>query len=309
MVTACNLNSTFNLKNIKLYNLDLYWSRNSSEIKLFQKDLLSSISFQIMLEYNSEISSNKLKKSDFVYGTTPTKEHPWAIEVLNIDGITPLIFNPVVINKIKFQAANLLFPGNYTILTDNALKVKITTINNNVSTKSATVNGYLNQFLYTNANLNQGHDLNTNDPSGFVTTLGSQTVFDIHSYISQTRHDATGLSLAHEIETISKANDATMSKQIFTAFNNQLKKETKTLNDLGVLKVIDADNTVLNLAGITFEIYSKTNNQMTLIRHNDPLSAAAGAQLFAKVFLPSGSFYGYVAKPGACLYLYLGTTT
>ena len=75
-ITACNQAGQFNpgkfyLNNIQLYNLGVYY-----DMSINRNTLLHNISLQIMNEYNSQSFANKLKVSNFMYGTKPTKKHP-----------------------------------------------------------------------------------------------------------------------------------------------------------------------------------------------------------------------------------------
>ena len=261
-VTACNHHHSviptptppvkptkFNLNNIQLYNLN--YNLDNDFLKINQDALVNNISLQIMNEYNSESFANKLKVSDFMYGTTPTQNHSWAIEVMNIDGKTPLVFN-------EQGVANLRFPTNYTVLTDNALKVKITTTNSYANTKTAVVNGYLSKFIYTNANLNQGHDLMVKDASDFITIPGYQTVFDISTIIEQKfGYNELGMDVPRAFIRFSKTTNDIISKLVFTALNKQLEKKTKTLNDLKILKVIDVNKTIINFNKLLTDWFQK----------------------------------------------------
>jgi len=312
MVTACKSKpkppkppiAKWDLNNIKLFNLNLIWTYHHLHLQARRSALLYVISLQILAEYNSESFPNKLKETDFMYGSTPTTEHPWAIEVMDINGTTPLHFN----NK---GVADLNFPDDYTVLTDNALKVKITTTNQYVKEKTATVNGYLSQFLYTNANLNQGHDLVITDASGFITTPGSATVFDISSHIKRFAHDSRSGEVIGAIENIHGDDDIAISKQVFTAFNKQLKTETKTLNDLNILRALDANSQRISFNHTHPQIYRKVTNQAALheVTGLEQLSTAPGTKLFAKLSFYTGSIPGYMPAPNTYLYLYLGETT
>jgi len=305
-ITACNQTGKFYLNNIQLYNLDIYY-----DMRVNRNSLLHNISLKIMAQYNSQSFSNKLKVSDFMYGTKPTKEHPWAIEVMNIDGKTPL--------KFLKGTANLIFPPNYTVLTDNALKVKITTTNQYANTTTATVNGYLGNFIYTNANLNQGHDLKITNGSGFVITGNKKTVFDISQYIIKFAHDdKRGVSAV--IDAIQHINDDVnllISKKVFTALNNQLKTETKTLNDLKILKTVDPKTKKLNFGDQSLyrNIYWQRGSGNLLEPVRGGITPSIGDKLFARFSFnnsygpDNNHISGYVATPNTYLYLYLGETT
>ena len=308
-LVSCNRQGKFDLNNIQLYNIDssYFW-----EFKIKRHDLLYTISLQIMLRYNSQSFANKLKVSDFMYGSKPTKEHPWAIEVMNVDGKTPLVFN-------KQKVANLIFPPNYTVLANNALKVKITTTNQNANMKTATVNGYLTKFIYTNANLNQGHDLKITNGSGFVITGNKKTVFDISSkYIGPFAHNQKANAIIKAFKKLTTKKEAAISTLVFTALNKQLAAETKTLNDLGVLKTIDANKEKLPFNDDEYfrnqsTIYQQTgSNALQEVPLNNSLSTKKGTKIFIRFSFNNQSLeymYQYLPRPKTYLYFYLGTTT
>ena len=308
-LVSCKQKGKFNLKNTQLYNINLL-----DGLGFYFDDLLYNISLQIITQYNSKSSANnahKLKLSDFMYGAKPTKKHPWAIEVMDVDGKTPLAFDK------ETKTAYLNFSRYYTVLADNALKVKITTTNQNAKTTTVTVNGYLNKFIYTNANLNQGHDLNITYGSHFITTGKKQTVFDISKYIRLFAHTENPFAVTLAFRKLSSTNKSAIFKLVFTAFNKQLEKETKTLNDLQVIKTIDAKTQILDFQQMQPAVYYQTNSKTGILPVPlKGLSPAPGAKLFARFVFPPTTpaepfsiLPGYIARDNTFLFLYLGTTT
>jgi len=328
-VTACKLKSKItphkpfkpliqaklNLNNIKLFDLKIIWAYKYNPIKINRRDLLATISTQISNYYQKWLHK-KLKKTDFMYGTKPTQNHPWAIEVMNIDGKTPLAFN-------EQGVADLIFKPGYKVLTDNALKVKITTTNQHVNTKTVIVKGYLDHFVYTNANLNQGHDLLTSDPSGFVTEGKNATVFDISNEVQKFPHTVILHVVDNAIRNLNNfpKKVAKISKLVFTALNKQLETETKTLNKLNKLKIIDVNKEKINFryhANINYYNYQPEYNAMTrLYFDRTPIAPKQGVKLFAQFrfvldTIPNNNYIPtpkYPGSLGAYLYLYLGETT
>jgi len=297
----------FNLNDIQLYNLGI-----ESDMSMNRNALLHNISLQIMNEYNSESFANKLKGKNFMYGANLDNKHSWAIEVMNINGKTPLVFD-------KNNEAYLRFPPNYTVLKDNALKVKITTSIKNANTKTAIVNGYLSSFIYTNANLNQGHNLLISDASGFVIEGNHPTVFDISNDFRQFPHQDHVEWVYEAMANISSDSDAKISKIVFTALNKQLETETKTLNDLNVLNIIDVTKQKINFRDHQYQyprglkIYRQTTASATLqeITRQQELSTAPGTKLFAQLSFDINGINRipeYVAAPNTYLYFYLGST-
>lgn len=86
-------------------------------------------------------------------GISLAKQHPWVIQIMNTDGNLP--------PDDRIWPLDFSWPG-YTYLEDNALKITINTLNLNVKTKKATINAYLNKFVYSNKNANKGNNITTN---------------------------------------------------------------------------------------------------------------------------------------------------
>ena len=303
---SCKQQGKFSLNNTQLYNIS-----DPNSLSFYRDSLLYNIALQIITQYNSKSVVNKLKISDFMYGDKPTTEHPWAIEVMNIDGKTPLTFDK------ETKMADLKFPIYYKVLADNALKVRITTTNQDVKTKTAIVNGYLSKFIYTNANLNQGHDLSTTNGSHFITEGNKKTVFDISKYIRLFAHTENPFAVTLAFRKLSSTNKSAIFKLVFTAFNKQLEKETKTLNDLQVIKTIDAKTQILDFQQMQPAVYYQTNSKTGILPVPlKGLSPAPGAKLFARFVFPPTTpaepfsiLPGYIARDNTFLFLYLGTTT
>jgi len=110
----------------------------------------NSIRDEIIKEYNKMFwSQPQISESNFnLNSTITTTEKPWAIQILNGDGI------PVenLANRV------LKFSSTYTLAND-ALEIKINTTNTNVAHTEVTLNGYLNKFAFSNADANNNHNL------------------------------------------------------------------------------------------------------------------------------------------------------
>ena len=186
---------------------------------------------------------------------------------------------------------NLIIPQNYHQLTDNALKIKIKTNDKNVLTTSsakkksslkiATVNGYLNKFIYTNKNANNGK--NVTSFLGETAThnhllkanvidfsLGKYNLHLVSDLLYNKKVNALEAKLFQQLDSAQKV---LISKAIVTSLNNQLTKETKKLNALKRLQTANndvkaADALVINKAN-TKLFYVDQNNEVFSVNSTD----------------------------------------
>ena len=275
------------------------------------KNAYDKIVNKIIQAYNARKYSTTpiLKAADFSYGATIKNGKSWAIEVLKSDDQTR--FNPPTGTGDDNQTIIVADSKNSNVLLDdNGLKVMVRTTNPNIKNTNAqaiTIKAYLNKFIYSGANINQGFDI--------YGTLGTPTVsqlthsWDISRHFSQITNFVTQASLKTMVKnfaTTHPSNAAAISKKILIALNTQLEKETKILNNWGVLKI--ETNKVINFKATTPIIYwSKRikKHDYVIEMTGDKQTAPVGAKIYA-CFWNLG-LNNYLANANAFCFFKLGT--
>jgi len=285
-------------------------------------DAYKSVEDEIIKKYNAIVPDKKLNENNFELNSTTLKDKSWAIQILGLDGTTP-------INDSK-TASKLVVPSNFTNLTNNALKVKILTNNKFVvatmkkktskaTTINATVNGYLDKFIYTNKNLNQGNEVSANTslsvsennliPSNVINfqTGPFSLGFNINSF-------NTTQALKTAILGISNAKKALISKAIVSNLNSQLKNEITKPDGLGILKSASnnigaskpADIIPFTSGNVSF---FKTVNNSSVVSFATLSNLNTLEKVFVRIQIPSTYKYlqNYLGTSNSYVYGYLGT--
>lgn len=301
------LKKRLDLKKLNVFNVNVFAEDNiSRNLQINVVNTFNLIVYKIMHFYNHTHYKNafKLKVTDFSYGNKVDGNHPWAIEIMNIDGKTAFTYD------LKKQNQALIFPSDYTVLPNNALKVKIRTNNNNIKEKLTIINAFLNKYICTKQNLNNNHDLNIFETNGINALSTPGNVIDI-SQTSSIQHpwkldaNSDSFQIALQFFELSKAKRRKIWTKILTNLNKQLSKETRTLNHLGILPI--TSKLEKNFFQSTIDVISVTNNTIRKLDLYENLPIQQGVKIYVGIFnlrIPN-----YIFTPNSCLYLYLGTTT
>ena len=125
----------FNLNEINVFKIKVTKSTtagaNLGKLQINVNNVYNKIKTVIIEEYNAQKYKDvkTLKATDFTYGSTTTKNHPWAIEIMDGNGVA--MTKP----DSTTQMTNIFSTAALTtgiILKNNALKVKVVTTNKNI---------------------------------------------------------------------------------------------------------------------------------------------------------------------------------
>jgi len=251
----------------------------------------------IMKQYNYLKNKNELKLDNFVIGDASKLSDTKTFAIQIIDPTT---------NKALPSDNSLSKPTGNNVLKNNALNVLINTNDKNATTKQAKIPAYLNKFVYTNANLNNGNDIVTTSVAGKKLLAKSNAIDTTKLGLKNVTLSSTTLSnnLIQAICNAANKNASKISKLIIDNFNNQLKNETSFLNGLNLLNVISDTSNILYSKLIN--LYAK-NASKNIVLIPNKTTLPANSEIFAQL---SDSFLRtYIAFPNAYCYLYLGSTS
>ena len=263
----------------------------------------NKIRLAIMNTYNvCGFQGGLLKTSDFKYGKATDKTHSWAIEIM--DGNNKA-FATLENNADIFTTQ----PTTQVLLPNNALEVKIVTTNTNVKAKTITTHAYLNKFVYSGKNINNGTEIFKTSPTTLPEAEPLENAIDISKDFDLTITDqTTAEDIIARVKTITGTSRTNASKKIINLLNEQLKKETKILADLGVLL---PTGTVDFNASSNFAIYRLTpgtSNPLIpaeVAKIEGTHTAAEGNLIFVR--LQNLGLNHYIGNLHSYLYLQLGT--
>jgi len=296
-------NKQLDLSNLAIYNLNVF-KKSTNELQINVVSSFNLIVQRIISLYNHYLVTSKITANDFIYGNKTNKNHSWAIEIININ-------QQAFSYDLKNPLQTLNFLKNYSILTNNALKVNIRTTNTHVKQRLTTINAFLNKFLYTKKNLNRNHVVdetkasgpNSMNTKGNFIDISQNSPLKIHWTL---QYQQTKKHLAEDVLVIPSEAVARISRPILAALNKQLSLETKTLNNLGILKTSQESQIMFKQAYLT--VFNILNHKITKITDdNQQIATSVGAKIYVKVF--NLSFLNYQPIANAAVYLYLGTTT
>jgi len=306
---ACNSNSDkiLNLKSFKFFNVGVSLSNPRPEppaptppAKLVVS--YTSVENIIMKQYNSFENKNELKLDNFVIGDASKLSEDKTFAIQLIDPKT----NKALPSDVLTTDGTLNKPTGNNVLKNNALKVSINTNDKNVPIKQATLPVYLDNFVFTNANLNNGNDIVTSNPSQGTTLLSQNNAIDVTNIPGVYLMLSSRTQASEIIEELSNNPTALrISKPIVDNLNTQLQNETSLLNNLNILKTVSDSTNVLEQKqrGNIF-LYAKNNTGINSIPSYNNLPANSKIFARVKVFISN-----YIAFPNTYCYLYLGTTT
>jgi len=227
-----------NLNNLKFYNIHVSLNSAFDQFEINGRNAYLKIETDIIKDYHTLFPKVQLKTKNFNLASTKLEGKSWAIQIYNIDG-TNLVFNDT--------QQRLILSPNYHYLKNNGLKVTITTndVNvaktnsslktNNNNIKQASVFAYLNKFLLTTANINNGANLQTSDGTNWKTHAVDLSASGLNIGLTLTSSTWT-LVLIDKIKQLPLEKRIKISNKIVENLNKQLKNETSYLNNLGILK-------------------------------------------------------------------------
>jgi len=302
MVVACN--STTNtikdtnkltfLNNLEIYNINVQKNSSQSDNDLYINPTLAytNIEKSIIQQYSDYGFKNKLNIDNFVVGDASklSKTKNWAIQLIDPNS------KKVIKNA---SIGNLKTPSQDNLIKNNALNVVINSNDINVKAKNVTIPAYLNKFVYSNPDLNNGNNVSVDVAS---TSLTQENVIDITKIKGVILPMLTkGISVANlKTQLLNQNNNPLISKVVFKNFNNKIENETKRLDSLNLLHPMDKKN-FPHISQIN-NLYGTYNNNVGLITQ-DKLKQS-GLKIFAQVNLNLPQ--NYIGFPNAYCYLYIG---
>jgi len=304
----------FNLNNLRLDNIKIDASLNANSFAINGINAYTTIENEIINQYQKIISASTLNSNDFALDSTSLNDKSWAIQIYNLNGTSP-------IQNTKNQTLSI--PSGYSVLKNNALKIKITTndknvvnSNSNQTSVSATLKGYLNKFIYTNKNLNQGNEVSANTSlSVHENNLDPSNVINFQTGIFGLGFNINSFTTTQALKTailgIDNAKKVLISKAIVSNLNSQLTNEIKEPNKLGILK--SADNNVDSKDAIPFSSsnvsFFRTINNSSIVSFNTPSSLNTLEKVFIRIQIPLNWKYlqNYLGTSNSYVYGYLGT--
>jgi len=298
------ISTKFDLNNIHVTNIKVTNNATSRKLQINVENAFKKIVTKIIERYqgfgfkDENNNNSMISVQDFRYGSTTDDTHPWAIQIIDGNGVAMTKPDDVIeMNNIFSTAA-----PTKVLLPDNALEVKIVTTNTNVKTASATAHAYLDKFVYSKTNINQGLVINYN----VVTSIDNlKKVIDVSDVLNRFRYRYTTISPADEIirgfQQLTKTIRTEISKKVLTALNTQLQTETKTLNNLGFLQPTTTETIVFNNSKL--RLYKMHEDSILPMR--DKNTAENGDQLYIRIL--NLGLNSYIHAANAYLYLKIAT--
>ena len=317
--TSTKNSQKYDIKNVTTFNLNFanlnYNSQNKIVINGFNS--YQYIMDEIINQYNSMFYSQKqLNKNDFILNSTiPSKNKPWAIQIYNLNGITPIKNNK---NQV------LIFPNNYNTLINNALKIRIKTLNSNVINNSVTIKGFLDKFIYTNKNLNKNHDVGVEKSKSIQENqLQIDNVIDLTSkqlFLKPiTKINLGKQKKANQVKNQiyknwSALDKINVSSLIVSNLNKELNQETQYLNNHDLLriannKVTNAHKNHFNIKNLQLYRVDDLDNTLNKLNKNNYL-ALQGSKIYLQLNVSNWRYLNnYIGALNSYVYLYLGSVT
>ena len=306
----------YHIENLPTFGFALLSHNFENKIVINAKSIYKYTMDEIINQYNTMFwSQPQLSENDFVLNSTvPSKNKPWAIQIYNLDG------------KSKISNQNkqvLIFPQNYSVLRNNAIRIKINTINTNVAYQRVTNICYLNKFIYTNKNANKNHDVGVDSNKlaqennleiNNVIDLTSLQPFDIPISRIDLSSQKTGSEVKNEINTNWNDTDkVNVSKRIVINLNNQLNQETQYLNQKHLLSI--ASENVTSATKNNFEINNlklykvDANDEVTKLNNNQALGSL-GSKIYLQLNVSNWTYLNnYISAPNSYVYFYVGVVS
>ena len=319
-VTACNSTKTvtkMDLSKLMVTGIDV---TKDTTLKIHTQNAFNKIVAKIIESYKLfDFKGSDLKVSDFTYGVTPTKEHPWAIQIMNGNKKSAAIS--------KWTAAKPtadIFPtsteqnGDPTpatpsvLLKDNALSVKIVTTNTNVKETTATAHAYLDKFVYSTANVSKGKSVAVDTVENIKKTPWDESgsgKWNVNVVAQDTPTTILGKIQSAAAASAAQTPDkfAVFQTNVLTELNKQLAGETKTLTDLGLLTKTGKIDVTATSAPELFQLTpasGSTAASVAAISGQDPV----GADKDIYIRLQNLGLANYIGNLNSYLYLKIVST-
>jgi len=293
----------FDLTKVNVTGIEVTKATRSFNLQINTNRAYNKIVNTIVAAYNSAFTfkGKHLKTTDFRYAPTTDDTHSWAIQIINGNNNA---FATLKNNANIFTTQ----PTTEVLLPNNALKVKIVTTNNNVKEKKATAHIYLNKFIYSEKNINQGTVI-TKQGGGLPTAAKLATAMDVtHEAGIAVDTNTTGRNIKTNIKEITDQAKARVSRKVLRALNQQLITETETLKKWGILNPQELANTEeINFRAVRIvNIYTLNLRTNEVNRLND---AATPLLIGNKVYvqLLNLGLNSYLGALNSYLYLKIGT--
>jgi len=321
--TACNSKPTsLNLNDLKFYNINV--TKNNNHLEINGILAYKNIEDKIIQQYNNIFPDQKITSSNFAINSLKLQNNKsWAIQIYNLNGTSS-------IKDTKNE--ELVFPTNYNVLKDNALNIKITTSNPNVTNSksknktsnlvSVTQKGYLNHFIYTNKNLNKGNEVSANIGSSaqsnnllinnVIDLSDSKYNLNLNQYLN---YNSNTNQLSNVFLNLDQNKRKLISNTIVTNLNSQLQQETNQLNtskqlliandNVPLKNALSINNTNTNLFALHYD-----NNVYALNNSSFPQLGSAW-KIFAQIDISNWNYLAnsYISAGNNYVYAYLGTVS
>jgi len=214
---------------------------------------------------------------------------------------TTMIAKPTTANNNRNIVTDVTtVAANKVLLEDNSLEVKIKTTNKNVKATSAIARAYLDKFVYTGANVNQGTKIYSAiaiDATNLKKAIDITSVDDLSQSHLQPISAWTGA-----VRQISGTKKTQISEMVLTALNTQLKAETKSLNAWNILHPTTTEEINFDVQPTMYKIH---NNVVTEISGQARL--AAGDIVYARIL--NLGLSSYLGALNSYFYFKIGTAT
>jgi len=323
---ACRSSSKkLDLNSLGAYNLD-YKINRFNKIVINPPLVYELAENQIMKEYDLFFNyKQKISFADFVYGLKPTRKHPWAIQIYDLDGNWILNnFSEWILN-FKTSIKN----DFKTPIKDNGLKVEINTLDKNVKSPQGTFRYFFNKFWYSNKNANKGHNITVDTTkTAAKNNLSVGNVIDLTQGVPNKipfnlsikylikNYFWVSAGISNQWDHLAPNYKQEIASRFVTNLNFQLKTETNKLNALNKVKIannnVDVKNSqnFFNLARGFYSVYDKTGYPEQIDEQYS--SPVIGENIYVQLDISHWNYLkNYLLIPGshAFAYLYLGKFT
>ena len=245
--SACSVSQSFDLTTISVTGIEvekIVDHKNINRLGINVSRAYNKIRSKIISGYNNLFTypGKRLIYTDFIYGSAKDLTKPennkksWAIQIM--DGYNDLM---PISSSSRSRTLTPIFPQqpskvetkSKVLLANNALAVKIYTTNANVKSSNSIAHIYLNKFVYSEANINNGNKIFNSKPNILPKATNLAKAIDISKIINLrvSAQQTTAQDIITGVKAITGSAQTNASKKIIDLLNTQLKDETKTLTN------------------------------------------------------------------------------